>query len=242
MLKKISVTLTPGDLLGGRTRRNAAGGNQPSGQGAPSQAVRRSIAPGAARALGTMVAVSRGAGASRAFTVRSSSMRKSAMATSSPGWPRESRFCISLTSAPDRAVEPRTQFFAGDLARGLLHAVLGKAWRSSVPLEEKAHHVVERAGAGSAAADLQVEQEPDDAALQVVRDRGVGGALVRPVVLDPRVVRGLGERRSQPPGGAPELRDPLGPDGDEALRYDEARSPQRHHLVEAGEPFHRPQQ
>src|SRR5207248_4498754 len=116
-------------------------------------------------------------------------------------------FHIELPGAPDRAVEPGTQVFAGDLARGLLHAVLGKAWRSSVPLEEKAHHVVERAGAGSAAADLQVEQEPDDAALQVVRDRGVGGALVRPVVLDPRVVRGLGERRSQPPGGANAARD-----------------------------------
>src|SRR5205807_8290833 len=91
MLKKISVTLTRAIYSVERGDATPTADQAP-GQGAPSQAVRRSTAPAGARGSGTIVAVSRGAAARRALTVRSSSMRKSETDTSWAGWPREGRF------------------------------------------------------------------------------------------------------------------------------------------------------
>src|SRR5256885_11519983 len=48
----------------------------------------------------------------------------------------------------------------------------------SMPLEEPPRQIVERARAARPLAQLEIEEEADHAALQIVGDRGVGGGLV----------------------------------------------------------------
>src|SRR5205814_7484322 len=93
-----------------------------------------------------------------------------------------------------RTLEPLVERPIPDQLDGrLLHSVFGKAGRAAVLLEQGAHEVVERSGTPAAPAQLEIEQESDDAPFQVVRDGGVRGALVRPIVLDPGVERRLRE-------------------------------------------------
>ena len=109
-------------------------------------------------------------------------------------------------------------------------------------LEQHPHEVVERPRPAAPPPQLEIEEEPDHAALEIVRDRSILRALVRPVVLDPGVERGLRQGHPQSPRRAQQLRAALGPDLEKPLRRDQPRAPEREHLVGRGQTLHRPQE
>ena len=180
-----------------RARRRARGRRRCAGESSNTPVTRVPVAvsaePHRARAVGDLRRI--GAAAQLEADVR-----RARSASSGSSVPRIWRVEHLGEREPGRLLEHRLRD-RRDAAR-----------RRAVALPQRAQHVVEAARALGAAADLEVEREHREPALQVVADGRVEVRLVGLVELDPRVerrsARGSGARGPASPAGAPSRRAP----------------------------------
>ena len=147
-----------------------------------------------------------------------------------------------------RAVDPLAQFAREAAAAhgfqrvghvGFGEALLRVALRAAA-LPEQAHHVVERGMAFLAQGEVQAQG--DQGALGVVAHGGVGGVLVRAVVLDPGIAAGIGHALHLAPGGGTHLLDGPVELAQVGGRVDAAGAQQEQVVVVARDALEEPQQ
>ena len=127
------------------------------------------------------------------------------------------------------------------LLEQILEVIRVRLTACSIARPQQAQYVVERLAAVTPAADVEIERDHREAALQVVADGGVEVRFVGLVQLDPRIERALLEALVRATRRGHEARPVIEHLLEEALGGDPPRAAQRESIVVAGQAFHHPQ-